>query len=262
VVANSGLSVGASGFAAVADAASSIQITASGIGVKLAASGGINHNGTTGIYVATSAPNGTTINGGVVAVAHETNGGTQTTANGIGIKLNTNSGLALAAGGVSITGNAAQGINVGASGVGITLATNPGLQFNSGLSLLADPNGGLQTGAAGSSIKLDTNPGLQTLSTGTSIKLAGSSGLTLTAGGLAVDSTVAVKKYAATIGDGSLTSIAVTHSLGTKDVTISVRDAATDAAVDCDWVATSTTVTTLTFAVAPASNSLRVVVHG
>ena len=65
-----------------------------------------------------------------------------------------------------------------------------------------------------------------------------------------------------TIGDGSSTSIACTHSLGTKDVMVQVRDAATDAVVEADVVNTSTTVTTITFAVAPASNAIKVVIIG
>lgn len=87
-------------------------------------------------------------------------------------------------------------------------------------------------------------------------------GISVSASGVAVDTSVVVRKYAATIGDGSATSIAVTHSLGTQDVTVSIRDASTNLGVECDWTATSTSVVTLTFAVAPASNAYRVVVHG
>lgn len=65
-----------------------------------------------------------------------------------------------------------------------------------------------------------------------------------------------------TIGDGVSTSIACTHSLGTKDVMVQVRDASTDAVVITDVVNTSTTVTTITFAVAPASNAYKVVIIG
>ncbi len=86
-------------------------------------------------------------------------------------------------------------------------------------------------------------------------------GAGITSGG-ALDTAVAVRKYAATIGDGTSTSIAVTHSLGTQDVTVSVQDASTHAFVWCDVTANSTSQVTLGFAVAPASNSLRVVVHG
>jgi hypothetical protein len=43
---------------------------------------------------------------------------------------------------------------------------------------------------------------------------------------------------------------------------VQVRDAATDAVVIADIVNTSTTVTTITFAVAPASNAYKVVIEG
>lgn len=69
-------------------------------------------------------------------------------------------------------------------------------------------------------------------------------------------------KKIATIGDGVTTAIAVTHNLGSKDVISQVRDASTDAVVLCDIVNTSTTVTTFTFAVAPASNAIKVVIIG
>ena len=68
------------------------------------------------------------------------------------------------------------------------------------------------------------------------------------------------KRYSANIGDGSTTSIAVTHSLGTKDVTWALRLNSNDAFVHTDAVATSTSVVTFTFATAPASGAIRVVV--
>jgi hypothetical protein len=70
------------------------------------------------------------------------------------------------------------------------------------------------------------------------------------------------KKFSATVGDNSSTSIAVTHSLGTRDVQVEVYDASTFETVLCDLVRTSTSVVTLGFAVAPATNALRVVVTG
>ena len=69
-------------------------------------------------------------------------------------------------------------------------------------------------------------------------------------------------KYIATIGNGSSTSIAVTHNLNTEDIVWSIRDASTDEFVDCDVTSTSTTQTTFTFETAPASNSLKVVIIG
>lgn len=67
----------------------------------------------------------------------------------------------------------------------------------------------------------------------------------------------------ATVGDGTSTSLTVTHSLGTTDVSTQVRDAATGARVDCDITNTdANTVTIGPFLTAPASNSLKVVVIG
>ena len=69
-------------------------------------------------------------------------------------------------------------------------------------------------------------------------------------------------KYAATIGDGSSTSIGVTHNLGTRDVVVSVHDAASFEEFECGVVKTNTNTVTLSFAVAPSSSSLRVTVIG
>lgn len=70
------------------------------------------------------------------------------------------------------------------------------------------------------------------------------------------------RKYTGLIGDGSSTSIAVTHGLGTQYVTAQIFDASTNAMVECDVTLTSGTQTTFTFAVAPASNAYRVVITG
>lgn len=69
-------------------------------------------------------------------------------------------------------------------------------------------------------------------------------------------------RYAANIGDGSTTAIAVTHSLGTLDVIVQVNNVSTGAVVIPDITLTSTNVVTLTFAVAPTTNQYRVVVIG
>lgn len=70
------------------------------------------------------------------------------------------------------------------------------------------------------------------------------------------------RKYTGLIGDGSSTSIAVTHGLGSQYVTAQVFDASTNLMVECDTTLTSSTQTTFTFATAPASNAYRVVIVG
>lgn len=93
--------------------------------------------------------------------------------------------------------------------------------------------------------------------------VAASGGLAVGATGFSLDTTIAVRKYAASIGDGSATSYTVTHSLNTKDVTVAVYDNSSPyAEVLCDVQHTSTSAITLLFSVAPTSNQYRVVVHG
>jgi len=93
--------------------------------------------------------------------------------------------------------------------------------------------------------------------------VAASGGLSVGASGFSLDTTIAVRKYAVSVGDGSATSYTVTHNLSTKDVTVAVYDnSAPFAEVLCDVQHTSTSAITLLFSVAPTSNQYRVVVHG
>lgn len=105
--------------------------------------------------------------------------------------------------------------------------------------------------------------GLQLGGSAFSVKLPGSSGLTADGTGTYIDKTIVMTRYAADIGDGSTTSIVVTHSLGTKDVQVQIYDKTTPfAQVECDVAHTSTSAITLVFAIAPTTNQYRVVVQG
>lgn len=66
-------------------------------------------------------------------------------------------------------------------------------------------------------------------------------------------------KYA--IAVGGATSVAVTHNLNTRDVSVAVYDAATFEEVQCDVTRTSVNIVTLGFTTAPAAASLRCVVQ-
>ena len=73
-----------------------------------------------------------------------------------------------------------------------------------------------------------------------------SGGLTVGATGFALDTAIAVRKYAADVGDGVATSYTVSHNLGTKDVIVSVYDNSSPyAEVVTDVQHTSTTAITL-----------------
>lgn len=97
---------------------------------------------------------------------------------------------------------------------------------------------------------------------GTAVSAVAGNGITISSG-IAVDRTKVPNLFAATIGDGSTTSIVVTHNLGTLDTIEEVYvTGAGGAKVDCDIQHTSTNTTTFIFAVAPASNAYRVVIFG
>jgi hypothetical protein len=77
------------------------------------------------------------------------------------------------------------------------------------------------------------------------------------------NSTLLLKKYATSIGDGAATSYVVTHNLNTRDVHVAVyRNSGNYDDVLVDVQKTSVNTVTVVFASAPASNAFRVVVIG
>ena len=98
--------------------------------------------------------------------------------------------------------------------------------------------------------------------TGNTFSVNAGTGITTSGGTTAIDTTVVVRKYAANVGDGSSTSISITHNLGTRDVVVTVYDNSSPyAEVICDVQHTSTSAVTLLFSVAPTLNQYRVVVN-
>lgn len=87
-------------------------------------------------------------------------------------------------------------------------------------------------------------------------------GITVDATNVNIDTTVVARKFTQLIGDGSTTAIAVAHSLSNQWVTAQVYEIATLSQVECDITLTSSSVATFTFAVAPATNALRVIITG
>jgi hypothetical protein len=165
-----------------------------------------------------------------------------------------------------------------AAGTVYTAAATGGLQLSSGaFSVLLPANSGLATSGSGTVVQLDTAPGLvlgagglkvlldpsnPALQLTSGLKVIAGAGISTAGNSVAIDTSVVVRKFAQSIGNGSLTAIPVTHGLGTLDVQVQVYDNATFETVECDTVRTSTTVVTLTFATAPATNAYRVLVQG
>jgi len=165
-------------------------------------------------------------------------------------------GLSLTAGQFSITAGGVSGteLNASVAGNGLTGGGGSALAVNTDgttLEISADAVR-IAAGAAGNGL---TGGG------GAALAVGAGTGISVAADTVGIDTAVVVRKFAADVGNGSLTAIAVTHSLGTKDVEVEVRRNSDDVKVLVPWTATSTSVVTVNFDTAPASNAYRVVVQ-
>lgn len=91
---------------------------------------------------------------------------------------------------------------------------------------------------------------------------APSGGVVVSGSGIGIDTAVVARKYSITIGTGALTSIAVTHNLGTRAVHWSLMDNTTFEFILTDAVATDANTVTFTFATAPATGAYLAVIVG
>lgn len=85
-------------------------------------------------------------------------------------------------------------------------------------------------------------------------------GILISGGVISADPAVVARKASATIGDGSATTITVTHNLNTQDVAVSVKEVSSNAGVLVDWVANGVNTVQLTFGTAPSSGQYRATV--
>lgn len=109
--------------------------------------------------------------------------------------------------------------------------------------------GGISTVTASSTVE-----GLVELATATEVKAGAATNRAVTPAGIASLS------YATSVGNGVLTSIPVTHNLGTRDVSVQVYDTTTFDTIYVETVRTTTAVVTLEFTTAPTTNKYRVVI--
>jgi len=121
-----------------------------------------------------------------------------------------------------------------------------------------------------------TTNNVETVSTSNGVIFEGSvadaNEVTLIAGTVSADRTITLpdatgtvqlvqtSTFAADIGDGSATSIAVTHSLNSQDVMVQLFDKSSLDTVYADVVRTSVNVVTIDFSVAPTTNDIRVLI--
>ena len=118
----------------------------------------------------------------------------------------------------------------------------------------------VQVGAGGGGEIVTAGAGLT--KSGTTLDVGAGTGITVGADTVSIDTSLVARKYATAVGNGSLTSIPVTHNLGTRDVAVTVYDAATYEEVLVGNVRTDANTVNLNFATAPTTGEFRVVVIG
>jgi hypothetical protein len=94
-----------------------------------------------------------------------------------------------------------------------------------------------------------------------SVVAASGGGISVSGSGVSVDFTKAVGKYAASIGNASATTFTVTHSLGSTDVAVTVKDNGTGVIELIAVTVVDANNISLAFPSAPSASQYRVVVH-
>ncbi len=175
----------------------------------------------------------------------------------VDVELTANSGLSLSGGTLGVASSIAGSALTLTSGV-LDVVPGTGLEISSDtVRIAAAAAGDGLTGGGASALAVNVGDGLEIASDLVAIDLATNSGLAFSSGDLSIDTSIVARKFVGSIGDGSTTAIAVTHNLGTKDCVVGLRLNSDDSVIYADVVMTSTTVATVTFAVAPASNAVR-----
>lgn len=134
---------------------------------------------------------------------------------------------------------------------GYTLVTNAPISLGTTQLQFIQTSGAAQITAGGGLTK-----------TGNQLDIGAGTGISVSADSVAIDTAVVVRKFAQNIGDGTSTSIPVTHNLGTRDVVWKVytnSGSFEDVIPDCQR--TGINVITLIFAVAPTANQYRIVIQ-
>lgn len=134
---NAGLAFDNGDIAVVADPNKGLELTSTGVGIKLVpTTSGLT---VTSAGLAVSAGNGLQVTGGALTVQTSTNSGLNVDANGASVQLRTNSGLSTTAAGLGVVADATSGLSVGASGITIANGALPIAKLaSSGITIAAD----------------------------------------------------------------------------------------------------------------------------
>lgn len=153
-------------------------------------------------------------------------------------------------------------------GTGQTTLTSNGVLLGNGTSGISQTSAGsanqvLRVPGAGGAPAFGTIDISQSATVGSSVLAIANGGTGATTASAALAALGGVTKYSATIGNGSSTTITVTHNLGTRDVVVSVHEASGSYEKVYPDIQNATTNTVdIIFASAPTTNQYRVVVIG
>jgi len=143
------------------------------------------------------------------------------------------------------------------AGAGLTLN---GTVFSADVTPTSGNPSLINTGGA-IEVKTDTTRGLSVDANGLGVNAG--TGLAFSSGALTFASGYGVRKYSTDLGDAAATSYTVTHSLGTKDVTVHIYENGSPySQIEADVEHTTNNTVTVKFATAPSSNQYRVVIVG
>ncbi len=283
--ANGAIGVDTNGVRFVARTNAGLNVDANGAGVAIKTNAGLAVDGT-GLAAVVAPDKGLTVDAAGLAVV--TGHGVTADSSGVKAVAAPNGGLAVGAAGISVNVKPNTGLTADGTGLGITIRPNDGLDVDgTGLGLTTDPAGGLVTSASGLGIKPSSGAGITVDANGISATLDPNGGIDVDNAGLkvvldpdvvndptegplvvgpdgiAINTAFFPQKFAQTVGDGSATSIAVSHGLGTRDVQVEVYStAAPYDTVYTEVQRTDADTVTLVFGQAPTSGQYRCVVTG
>jgi hypothetical protein len=161
------------------------------------------------------------------------------------------------------TAGAANGIYVAAAG-----AWSRATDFDTGAEALGAATFVSEGTAQGNQVWLNGTDGPITVGTtalsfvqvGGGSSYSAGNGILISGGVISADPAVVARKASATIGDGTATTLTISHGLNTQDVVVSIKEVSTNAGVIADWVANGVNTVQLTFGTAPTTGQYRVTV--
>lgn len=112
----------------------------------------------------------------------------------------------------------------------------------------------------GGSSSYTAGDGISITGSAISVQAVSGGGISVVAGGIQLDYTKAATKYSANVGNGTLTTISVTHGLGTSDVHAALQEVSSKEIVGIKFTVTDSNTISMVFPTAPTTSQYRITV--